>query len=142
MPTKRKLTTNFFPLMTFRLISLYIGSPLSRIYAIIYYCVFPRLPRPDQVSTAKWVHRITENHALTENKLKIKVIWEFSSDYSTLDKQRICVYTQLKSSKKQFKLNVCILKSNSVDRYAITCHCVPFGPFRFHLGNIQMSVGY
>ena len=130
MPTKR-LTTNLFPLMTFRLISLYMGSPLLRIYAIIYYCVFPRLPRPDQVSTAKWVHRITENHALTENKLKIKVIWEFSSDYSTLDKQRICVYTQLKSSNKQFKLNVCILKSNSVDRYAITCDVIAYHSVHF-----------
>ena len=22
------------------------------------------------------------------------------------------------------------------------CHCVPFSPFRFHLGNKQMPVGY
>ena len=40
---------------------------------------------------------------------------------STLDKQRICVNTQLKSSKKQLKWNVCVPKSNSIDRYAITC---------------------
>ena len=32
--------------MTFRLISLYMGSPLSRIGAIIYDHVFPRFPRP------------------------------------------------------------------------------------------------
>ena len=43
-----------------------------------------------------------------------------SVDPSTLDKQRICVNTQLKSLKKQLKLNVCILKSNSNDRYEIT----------------------
>ena len=61
-----------------------------------------------------------------------------------LDKLRICVNTQFKSSIKQLKLNVCVSKSNSVDRYAITCDviCVPFGPFRFHLCNIQMPVGY
>ena len=45
---------------------------------------------------------------------------------STLDKQRICVNTQLKSSKKQLKLNVCVPKSNSVDRYAITCHVIAY----------------
>ena len=54
--------------------------------------------------------------------------------YSTLDKQHICVNTQLKALKKQLKLNVCILKSNSIDRYAITCniiayHLVQFDPF-------------
>ena len=43
---KQKMTTNLFPLMTFRLIFLYIGSPLSRIYAIIYDHVFPRFPKP------------------------------------------------------------------------------------------------
>ena len=59
---------------------------------------------------------------------------------SSLDKQRTCVNTQLKSSKKQLKLNVCLPKSNSVDRYAITCDVIVylFGPFRFHLCNIQM----
>ena len=46
MPTKRKLATNLFPLMMFRLISLYMGSPLSCIYAIIYDPMFPRFPRP------------------------------------------------------------------------------------------------
>ena len=40
---KTKLPTNLFPLMRFRLISLYMGSPLSRIYDH----VFPRFPRPD-----------------------------------------------------------------------------------------------
>ena len=46
--------------------------------------------------------------------------------YSTLDKQRICVNTQLKSSKKQLKLNVCVPKSNSNDRYAITCDVIAY----------------
>ena len=45
---------------------------------------------------------------------------------STLDKQRICVNAQLKSSKKQLKLNVCVLKSNSNDRYAITCYVIAY----------------
>ena len=49
----------------------------------------------------------------------------WSSD-STLDKQRICVNTQLKSSKKQLKWNVCVPKSNSNDRYAITCDVIAF----------------
>ena len=38
---------------------------------------------------------------------------------STLDKQGICVNTQLKSSIKQSKLYMCVPKSNSNDRYAI-----------------------
>ena len=45
---------------------------------------------------------------------------------STLDKQRICVNTQLKSSKKQLKRNVCVTKSNSNDRYAITCDVIAY----------------
>ena len=45
---------------------------------------------------------------------------------STLDKQRICVNTQLKSSKKQLKRNVCVPKSNSNDRYAITCNVIAY----------------
>ena len=45
---------------------------------------------------------------------------------STLDKQRICVNTQLESSKKQLKWNVCVPKSNSNDRYAITCHFIAY----------------
>ena len=46
--------------------------------------------------------------------------------FSTLDKQRICVNTQLKSSKKQLKWNVCVPKSNSNDRYAITCDFIAY----------------
>ena len=62
---------------------------------------------------------------------------------STLDKLRICVNTQLKSSKKQLKLNVCVPKSSSNDRYAITCDVIVYyWPFLFHLGNKQMAVGY
>ena len=45
---------------------------------------------------------------------------------STLDKQRICVNTQLKSSKKQLKWNLCVPKSNSNDRYAITCNVIAY----------------
>ena len=45
---------------------------------------------------------------------------------STIDKQRICVNTQVKSSKKQLKLNVCVPKSNSKDRYAITCDVIAY----------------
>ena len=46
--------------------------------------------------------------------------------FSTLDKQRICVNTQLKSSKKQLKLYVRVPKSNSNDRYAITCDVIEY----------------
>ena len=45
---------------------------------------------------------------------------------STLDKQCICVNTQLKSSKKQLKWNVCVLKSNSNHWYAITCDVIAY----------------
>ena len=46
--------------------------------------------------------------------------------HSTLDKQRICVKMQLKSSKKQLKWNVSVPKSNSNDRYAITCDVIAY----------------
>ena len=52
--------------------------------------------------------------------------YEIQYDYSTLDKQRICVNTQLKSPKKQLKLNVCVPKSNSNNRYAITCDVIAY----------------
>ena len=45
---------------------------------------------------------------------------------SSLDKQRNCVNTQLKLSKQQLKLNACVPKSNSVDRYAITCDVIAY----------------
>ena len=45
---------------------------------------------------------------------------------STLDKQRVCVNTQLKSSKKQLKLIVCVPKSNPADGYAITCDVIAY----------------
>ena len=45
---------------------------------------------------------------------------------STLDKQRICENMQLKSLKKQLKWNVCVPKSNSNDRYAITCDVIAY----------------
>ena len=53
------------------------------------------------------------------------------TQYSSLDKQRICVNTQLKSSKKQLKLNACVPKSNSVDRYAITCDVIAYNLVHF-----------
>ena len=37
--------------MTFRLISLYMGSPLSHIYVIIYDREFPRFPRPAHMAS-------------------------------------------------------------------------------------------
>ena len=40
--------------------------------------------------------------------------------------QRICVNTQLKSSSKQLKLNVCVPKSNSADQYGITCDVIAY----------------
>ena len=45
---------------------------------------------------------------------------------STLDKQCNCVNMQLKSSKKQLKWNVCVPKSNSNHRYAITCDVIAY----------------
>ena len=48
------------------------------------------------------------------------------SGYSTLDKQLICVNTQLKSWKKQLKWNVFVPKSNSNDQYAIPCDVIAY----------------
>ena len=50
---------------------------------------------------------------------------------STLDKQHICVNTQLKSSKKQLKWNVSVPKSNSNDRYAIRCDVIAYNLVHF-----------
>ena len=50
----------------------------------------------------------------------------FTHKSSSLDKQCICVNRQLKSSKKQFKLNVYVPKSNSAIRYAITCNVIAY----------------
>ena len=73
-------------------------------------------PRPACTSAQSDQHLcyslIAKNHTLT--------------CYSSLDKQRICVSRQLKSSKKQLKLNVCVPKSNSVDQYAITCDVIGY----------------
>ena len=55
---------------------------------------------------------------------------------STLDKQRICVNTQSKSSKKQLKWYVCVPKSNSNDRYAITCDVIAY--HLVHFVSIQL----
>ena len=58
-----------------------------------------------------------------ENIPKRQVIQYLSS---TLDKQRVCVNTQLKSPKKQLKLNVCVPKSNSNGQYATTCDVIAY----------------
>ena len=64
------------------------------------------------------------------SKLKNQTLWRelglFLKCSSSLDKQRICVNMQLKSSKKQLKLNVCVPKSNSVYRYSITCAVIAY----------------
>ena len=73
--------------------------------------------------------------------LFVCLIWFFTS---SLDKQRICVNTQLKSSKKAIKIK-CVRTEKQFRRSVcnyMRCHCVPIGPFRFHLCNIQMPVGY
>ena len=46
--------------------------------------------------------------------------------FSSTDKQHICLNTQLKSSKKQLKFNACVPKSNSFERYAITCAVIAY----------------
>ena len=56
---------------------------------------------------------------------RLHPLWKIIN-FSTLDKQCICVNTQLKSSKKQLKWNVCVPKSNSNDRYAITCGVIAY----------------
>ena len=48
-----------------------------------------------------------------------KFLVRIQSIFSTLDKQRICVNTQL-------KWNVCVPKSNSNDQYAITCDVIAY----------------
>ena len=45
---------------------------------------------------------------------------------SSLDEKRICLNTQLKLSKNQLKLNVCVPKSNSNYRYAISCDAIAY----------------
>ena len=45
---------------------------------------------------------------------------------SSTDKQRICINTQLESSKKQLKLDACVPKSNSFEQYAITCDVIAY----------------
>ena len=52
------------------------------------------------------------------------LLW--GGSYSSLDKQRICVNTQIKIIKKQLKLNVCITKSNSINRYAIKYNVIAY----------------
>ena len=61
-----------------------------------------------------------------QNIKMLKLMGKKIVTISSLDKQRICVNTQLKSSKKQLKLNACVQKSNSVDRYAITCNVIAY----------------
>ena len=58
----RNLTTKLIFPDDIQIDFLYMGSPLSRIYAIIYDCVFPRFPRPGE--KADW----------KENPSKIKLL--------------------------------------------------------------------
>ena len=77
----------------------------------------------------KLVARAMDLAMIGEEELDTTEMGEFESfeqAAGSLDKQRICVNTQLKSSKKQLKLNVCIPKSNSVDQYAITCDVIAY----------------
>ena len=62
----------------------------------------------------------------TSTKLGLFDTWKPITVFSTLDKQRICVNTQWKSSKKQLKWNVCVPKSNSNNRYAITWDVIAY----------------
>ena len=51
---------------------------------------------------------------------------------SSTDKQHICINMQLKSSKKQLKLNACVPKSNSFERHIIfTCHVIAYNLVHF-----------
>ena len=59
----------------------------------------------------------TQNNLLNEHPKQI---------FSSLDKQHICINLQLKSSKKQLNLNVCVPKSNSIEQYAITCDVIAY----------------
>ena len=95
--------------------------------------------------TVIWLPNVSSLCFFYKTKPRRIMISEMTMYFITLDKQLFCVNTQLKSSKKQLKWNVCVPKSNSNDRYAITCmrcNCIPFGPFRFHSANKQMPVGY
>ena len=90
-------------------------------------------------------NKIYKSFSLTEFALNT---WFKSTDWtSTLDKQRICVNTQLKSSKKQLKLSVCVPKSNSNNRYAITCdviayHLVHFVSIRLIINKCQSGIDF
>ena len=80
--------------------------------------------------------------AICQNMYEARL--ESFQDNSSLDKQRICVNTQLKSSKKAIKIK-CVRTEKQFRRSVcnyMRCHCVPFGPFCFLLCNIEMPVGY
>ena len=88
---------NLFPLMTFRLISLYMGSPLSRIYTIIYDCVFPRFPIPGSghskyVSCSfiiSWLSRWCISNCISINSVHIKLV--------------VCEFCEFKVAKRKKK---------------------------------------
>ena len=75
----------------------------------------------DNIAQTKHSKRLIYKCISIENKL----VYHMTSR-SSLDKQRICVNTQLNSSNKQLKLNVCVPKSNSVNQYAITCDVIAY----------------
>ena len=74
------------------------------------------------------IRNIIKQHLLLNHWSKFKIISQKCSSWclSTLDKQCICVNTQLKSSKKQLKWNMCMPISNSNDGYAITCEFIAY----------------
>ena len=78
-----------------------------------------------QILISSMGHTCTCTKLMTCTFLDKQAFWAYNCKFflihSTLDKQRICINTQLKSSKKQLKWNVCVLKSKSSDWYAITC---------------------
>ena len=80
------------------------------------------------------------NCSLADNSKEAQQFYTHLDLYSSLDKQCICANTQLKSSKKQSNLNVCVPKSNSVDHTydVIAYHLVHFVSicviYKFQLG--------
>ena len=98
----------------------------------------PKLPyRTQNWQPRHWCvrHIITSQIGCILNNYTSQMYWELPKTLqgqnwiglsSSTDKQSICVNTQLKSSKKQLKLDACIPKSNSFEQYAITCDVIAY----------------
>ena len=81
-----------------RLISLYMGSPLSRIYATIYDHVFPRFPRPAKEAQTQTSQSIVCAGAMLKGSTCL--LWHITS------KNRFCVntrYALLKTLHKKYQ---------------------------------------